>query len=153
MSLCPICNQQIDNCLCRENQSLRTDGKYRVVLDHLYFYNNEQIHHLIGITKQLKICGYDDDAKMWSLMKLKIFLIAGMPKYICPICHKSFDDCRCRYDLPEGGTLAYVEVILDHLYLCSDEQLQHIIKLEKEWNLFYNDDRQMILDFIHKGGD
>lgn len=153
MALCPICNQQIDNCLCRENQSLRTDGKYRVVLDHLYFYNNEQIHHLIGITKQLKICGYDDDAKMWSLMKLKIFLIAGMPKYICPICHKSFDDCRCRCDLPEGGTLAYVEVILDHLYLCSDEQLQHIIELEKEWNLFYNDDRQMILDFIHKGGD
>lgn len=153
MALCPICNQQIDNCLCHENQSLQKDGKYRVVLDHLYFYNNEQIHHLIGITKQLKICGYDDDAKMWSLMKLKIFLIAGMPKYICPICHKPFDDCRCRYDLPEGGTLAYVEVILDHLYLCSDEQLQHIIKLEKEWNLFYDDDRQMILNFIHKGGD
>mgnify|MGYP000142137631 FL=1 len=75
-----------------------------------------------------------------------------MPKHICPICRKSFDDCCCEYDLPEGGTLADVEVVLDHLYLCSDEQLQHIIELEKDWNLFYDDDRQIILNFIRKEG-
>lgn len=50
-----------------------------------------------------------------------------MPKHICPICRKSFDDC-------------------------CDEQLQHIIELEKDWNLFYDDDRQIILNFIRKEG-
>lgn len=66
----------------------------------------------------------------------------------CPICNYSIEHCQCLY----GGSAhpdSYkrLQVVLDHLYLFSDEQLEHIKNLEKYWNASYVDkERSQIRD-------
>ena len=52
----------------------------------------------------------------------------------CPICDYLLDSCQCTF----GGSAhpdrsVMKRVVKDHLYLLSDAQLRHVIKLEKLW--------------------
>lgn len=66
----------------------------------------------------------------------------------CPICSYPLDHCQCLF----GGNAhpdrnKDREVVLDHLYLLSEEQLRHVIKLEEQWCMSYTDtERSAILD-------
>ena len=58
----------------------------------------------------------------------------------CPICKYPIDHCQCLF----GGNAhpdrnKEREVVLDHLYLLSETQLRHVIKLEKHWRMSYTD--------------
>lgn len=58
----------------------------------------------------------------------------------CPICRYDIGRCQCRF----GGS-AHPDrskrrtVVLDHLYLFSEEQINHIVNLEKSWQVSYGD--------------
>ena len=59
----------------------------------------------------------------------------------CPICEYEISGCQCLY----GGS-AHPDrndkrhVVLDHLYLLSPAQVQHVISLEKHWKISYADE-------------
>ena len=58
----------------------------------------------------------------------------------CPICKYSIAQCQCLY----GGSAhpdrsKRREVVLDHLHLFSEEQIGHIIDLERYWQVSYGD--------------
>lgn len=59
----------------------------------------------------------------------------------CPICRYDSSHCQCRF----GGS-AHPDrskrrtVVLDHLYLFSEEQINHIVNLEKSWQTSYGDE-------------
>lgn len=69
---------------------------------------------------------------------------------VCPICNYPISNCQCRF----GGSAhpdrhKRRQVVLDHLYLLSDEQIKHIIELEKYWQISYGDEeRTKILNNI-----
>lgn len=73
--------------------------------------------------------------------------------FICPICEYKISNCQCRF----GGSahpnrFKRRQVVLDHLYLFSSEQIQHIINLEKWWRISYGDEeRTRILQEIEIG--
>ena len=58
----------------------------------------------------------------------------------CPICRYDICHCQCRFcgsahpDRSKRRT-----VVLDHLYLFSEEQINHIVNLEKSWQVSYGD--------------
>ena len=61
----------------------------------------------------------------------------------CPICSYTFDHCQCRF----GGSAhpdrsKRRQVVLDHLYLLSEEQLKHVIKLQEYWQTSYGDEER-----------
>ena len=62
----------------------------------------------------------------------------------CPICGYDINGhCQCLF----GGTAhpdrhKKREVVLDHLYLFSNKQVEHIIKLEKHWQTSYGDEEK-----------
>lgn len=61
----------------------------------------------------------------------------------CPICKYYIEQCQCMF----GGSAhpnrnKRKEVVKDHLYLLSEVQLRHIIKLEKKWQTSYGDDER-----------
>ena len=63
-----------------------------------------------------------------------------LDKVLCPICGYQLGQCQC----PFGGSAhpdrsKKREVVLDHLYLLSTEQLAHVISLEKRWQTSYGD--------------
>lgn len=65
------------------------------------------------------------------------------PRDYCPICNYEFEYCQCRF----GGSAhpdrsKRRQVVLDHLYLLSDEQIKHIIKLESQLQVSYGDDER-----------
>lgn len=66
----------------------------------------------------------------------------------CPICEYKIPQCQCRF----GGSAhpdrsKRIDVVLDHLYLFSLEQIKHIIDLEKWWQISYGDEeRAQILE-------
>ncbi len=58
----------------------------------------------------------------------------------CPICKYEIKDCQCLF----GGSAhpdrsKRKRVVKDHLYLFSKEQIEHIIRLEEEWQTSYGD--------------
>jgi hypothetical protein len=59
---------------------------------------------------------------------------------ICPICEYPIEYCQCRY----GGS-AHPDrskrrtVVCDHLYLLTEEQLKHLIKVQSYWQTSYSD--------------
>ena len=58
----------------------------------------------------------------------------------CPICNYDIEHCQCRF----GGSAhpdrsKRRQVVLDHLYLFSREQIEHILELEKYWQTSYGD--------------
>lgn len=59
----------------------------------------------------------------------------------CPICKYEIHHCQCRF----GGSAhpdryRVREVVLEHLYLLSEEQLRHIIDLERLHQTSYADE-------------
>lgn len=59
---------------------------------------------------------------------------------ICPICKYDIPHCQCRFAgnwHPDRSDIR--DVVLHHLHLLSKEQLDHIIELEKYWNISYSD--------------
>ena len=75
-----------------------------------------------------------------------------MEKVNCPICKYPLGYCQCSF----GGSAhpnrsKRRKVVLDHLYLFSDEQIKHIIELERGWQTSYGDpDMDSILKEIEK---
>lgn len=65
----------------------------------------------------------------------------------CPICKYPIGMCQCCF----GGTAhpnrsKRREVVLHHLYLLTEEQVKHVIDLEKQWQISYVDpEREKIL--------
>ena len=59
----------------------------------------------------------------------------------CPICEYTISGCQCLYSgsaHPERHDKR--RVVLDHLYLLSPAQVQHVISLEKHWKISYADE-------------
>lgn len=61
----------------------------------------------------------------------------------CPICGYTFDRCQCLF----GGSAhpdrsRELDVVLHHLYLLTEKQLRHVIRLEKYWQISYMDDKK-----------
>ena len=59
----------------------------------------------------------------------------------CPICEYEIERCQCRF----GGEwhpdrYNRIEVVTDHLYLFSQEQIEHILELQRYWEISYTDD-------------
>lgn len=61
----------------------------------------------------------------------------------CPICDYELGMCQCLFagDCHPDRTKIR-EVVLDHLYLLTDEQIKHIQYLEKHWNTSYADEEK-----------
>lgn len=59
---------------------------------------------------------------------------------ICPICKYDIPHCQCRFSgsaHPDRSDIR--NVVLDHLHFLSKEQLNHVIELEKYWDISYSD--------------
>ena len=61
----------------------------------------------------------------------------------CPICDYNIEHCQCRF----GGSAhpdrsKRMSVVKDHLYLFSNEQVKHIIELERFWRTSYLDEEK-----------
>lgn len=61
----------------------------------------------------------------------------------CPICNYELKMCQCLFagDCHPDRTKIR-EVVFDHLYLLTDEQIKHIQYLEKYWNMSYADEEK-----------
>ena len=70
----------------------------------------------------------------------------------CPICGYPLNHCQCLYDgNAHTDRNKEREVVLDHLYLLSEAQLRHIIKLEEYWHISYaNMERTAILERLER---
>lgn len=68
----------------------------------------------------------------------------------CPICDYEIVNCQCLF----GGSShpdrnKRREVVFDHLYLFSEEQIKHLIHLEKHWRISYGDnEREQLLSIL-----
>lgn len=77
-----------------------------------------------------------------------------MSKDLCPICGYELISCQCLF----GGSAhpdrdKERDVVQDHLYLLSDEQLYHLIKLQKRWQTSYGDKKRIkMLECLEKNG-
>jgi len=75
-----------------------------------------------------------------GIAQIKAQKIDGDSNEKCPICEYKISGCQCRY----GGS-AHPDrndkrrVVFDHLHLLSLTQLQHVISLEKYWQISYSD--------------
>ena len=78
----------------------------------------------------------------------------------CPICDYELSWCQCRF----GGTAhpdrsKRREVVLHHLFLFSDKQIEHIKDLERFWQICYGDDerteilRELLEEYQHQPGE
>lgn len=59
---------------------------------------------------------------------------------ICPICKYDISHCQCCFAgnwHPDRSNIR--DVVLHHLHLLSQKQLDHVIELEKYWNISYSD--------------
>ena len=61
----------------------------------------------------------------------------------CPICRYEIDECQCYF----GGSghpdrSKRIRVVIDHLYLFSHVQIQHVLSLQRRWNISYSDDEK-----------
>lgn len=64
----------------------------------------------------------------------------------CPICDYSINRCQCGF----GGSChpdrsKEREVVLDHMYLFNKKQINHIIELEKFWQISYGDEERTVI--------
>lgn len=72
----------------------------------------------------------------------------------CPICKYDIPQCQCRF----GGTChpnrsKRRTVVIDHLYLLSPKQIEHIINLQRYWQTSYGDDEKNQIVEELKGGE
>ena len=66
-----------------------------------------------------------------------------MKKNVCPICKYEFKHCQCAY----GGKAhpnrsVRARVVFEHIYLLSDEQIEHLKKVQKMWRISYSDEEK-----------
>ena len=75
-----------------------------------------------------------------------------MSRDLCPICGYELSWCQCLF----GGSAhsdrnKERDVVQDHLYMLSDEQLRHLIKLQWHWQTSYGDEkRTKMLECLEK---
>ena len=66
----------------------------------------------------------------------------------CPICNYRISHCQCTFagsGHPDRSKRR--AVVFDHLYLFSKEQIEHLIKLQKYWQIDYDDaEKRTILE-------
>lgn len=58
----------------------------------------------------------------------------------CPICEYPFEQCQCRFSgsaHPDRRKRA--RVVADNIYLLSNEQIEHLKKVQSWWNISYGD--------------
>lgn len=71
----------------------------------------------------------------------------------CPICKYVFEDCQCRF----GGKAhpnrsKRAKVVAKHIYLLTDEQIEHLKKVQEWWSTSYDDEEMMkILKELENG--
>ena len=59
----------------------------------------------------------------------------------CPICEYAISGCQCLYSgSAHPDRHDKKRVVIDHLYLLSPTQVQHVISLEKHWQISYADE-------------
>ena len=66
---CPICDYKLSDCQCRYGGSCHPNRskRRRVVLDHLYLFNDAQIAHIAAVQKDLGTSyGDEDRAKIYE---------------------------------------------------------------------------------------
>lgn len=64
-------------------------------------------------------------------------------KIKCPICDYELGMCQCLFaDDCHPDRTKIRGVVLDHLYLLTDEQIRHIQYLENYWNISYGDEEK-----------
>lgn len=70
----------------------------------------------------------------------------------CPICKYEISKCQCRFaGSAHPDRSKRIQVVLDHLYLFSSKQVEHIIDLEKWWRISYGDiERTEILEELEE---
>jgi len=70
----------------------------------------------------------------------------------CPICGYEIKHCQCMFiGSAHPNRDLRQRVVLDHLYLFTPAQIDHIIQLEKKWYISYADnERSGILESIEK---
>ena len=76
-----------------------------------------------------------------------------MNKNNCPICDYPFDTCQCRF----GGSAhpdrsKRKRVVADHIYLLSDEQIEHLKRVQEWWHTEYVDEemKQILAELERK---
>lgn len=58
----------------------------------------------------------------------------------CPICDYPYDMCQCQFSgSVHPDRLKRKTVVMDHLYLLSPLQLLHVIKLQRQLEVDYDD--------------
>lgn len=66
-----------------------------------------------------------------------------MNKKNCPICNYPFDMCQCSFSgsaHPDRGKRA--RVVADHIYLLTDEQIEHLKQVQEQWHMVYGDEEK-----------
>ena len=62
-------------------------------------------------------------------------------KILCPICEYQISDCQCLFSgsaHPDRSKRR--KVVVDHLYLLSNEQIKHLQNLQSFWQTSYSDE-------------
>lgn len=74
-------------------------------------------------------------------------------KVKCPICNYETEYCQCYFaGSAHPDRSKRREVVLDHLYLFSPEQIEHLINLERRLQVSYGDEeRTKILEELERG--
>ena len=78
--------------------------------------------------------------------KLRCKKCGGMQMDKCPICNYRIDMCQCRY----GGSChpdrsKRRAVVLDHLYMFSQEQIAHIANIQRQCQVSYPDKEREVI--------
>ena len=59
----------------------------------------------------------------------------------CPICEYEFEYCQCPFAGNGHPDRSKRErVVTDHIYLLTDEQIEHLKKVQKRWSISYEDE-------------
>ena len=61
----------------------------------------------------------------------------------CPICNYRIDMCQCQYEgSGHPDRVKRREVVLDHLYMFSQEQIAHIANIQRQCPISYPDEER-----------
>ena len=73
----------------------------------------------------------------------------------CPICGYAFNECQCRF----GGSAhpdrsKRARVVADHIYLLTGEQIEHLKKVQRWWEISYGDEEmsEILLELQNQKG-
>ena len=83
----------------------------------------------------------DRDTKLMSVFPPKEAEAEPLKDDECPICKYKFADCQCRFGgkaHPDRSKRA--KVVVDHLYLFNDAQIEHLKKVQEWWHTCYDDE-------------